>query len=73
VAGIALYTTKHATDGEVVLSDTVTLARFKKLTSNIVIPFVRTASETVGRTMLAQQDFAKPPGSSCPAHKWRSG
>jgi hypothetical protein len=32
VNGIALYTTKQATDGEVLLSDTVTSTRFKTLT-----------------------------------------
>lgn len=37
VAGIALYTTKQATGGEVVLSDTVTLTRFKTLASGIVV------------------------------------
>lgn len=39
VTGIALYTTKQATDGEVVLSDTVTLTRFKALAPDIVVPF----------------------------------
>ncbi len=38
VTGIALYTTKQATDGEVVLSDTVTLARFKALAQHVVVP-----------------------------------
>ncbi len=43
VPGIALYTTKRATDGEVVLSDTVTLTRFKTMASDsgIVVPLVR--------------------------------
>ena len=40
VKGIALYTTKQATDGEVVLSDTVTLTRFKRLASGMVVPLV---------------------------------
>jgi hypothetical protein len=39
--GIALCTTKQATTGEVVLSDTVTLTRFKTLASGIVVPLVR--------------------------------
>ncbi len=38
VIGIALYTTKLAIDGEVVLSDTVTLARFKALAQDLVVP-----------------------------------
>ncbi len=41
VKGIALYTTKQATDGEVVLSDTVTLTRFKTLASGTVVPLVK--------------------------------
>ncbi len=38
VIGIALYMTKQATDGAVVLSDTVTLARFKALAQDMVVP-----------------------------------
>ncbi len=38
VIGISLYTTKQAIDGEVVLSDTVTLARFKALAQDLVVP-----------------------------------
>lgn len=38
VVGIALYTTKQATDGEVVLSDTVTRARFRTLAPVTVVP-----------------------------------
>lgn len=41
VPGIALYMTKQASDGEVFLSDTVTLRRFKALASEIVVPFAR--------------------------------
>ena len=41
VTGIALYTTKQATDGEVVLSDMVTLTRFKTLALDIVVPLAR--------------------------------
>ena len=39
--GVALYATKQATDGEVVLSDTVTLTRFKALATDVVVPLVR--------------------------------
>lgn len=41
VTEIALYTTKSATDGEVVISDTITLRRFKSLASGIVVPLAR--------------------------------
>jgi hypothetical protein len=40
VKRVSLYTTKQATDGEVVLSDTMTLTRFKTLASDIVVPLV---------------------------------
>lgn len=40
VRGVALYTTKQATDGEVVLSDTVTLARFGDLETSVVVPLL---------------------------------
>ena len=43
VPGVALYTTKSATDGEVVISDTVDLRRFKALASGIVVPLAREA------------------------------
>jgi hypothetical protein len=39
--GVALYTTKEAADGEVVLSDATTLTRFKALATDVVVPLVR--------------------------------
>jgi hypothetical protein len=41
VPGIALYTTKQAVDGEVVVSDTVTLPMFKAVATDVVVPLVR--------------------------------
>jgi len=41
VPGIALYTTKSAAEGEVVVSDTVTLPMFKTMVTDIVVPMVR--------------------------------
>lgn len=42
VSGVALYTTKGAADGEVTISDTVTLNRFKSLAcGDIVVPLAR--------------------------------
>jgi hypothetical protein len=41
VAGIALYTTKRATDGEVVISDTVKLPMFRAMVTDIVVPLAR--------------------------------
>jgi len=40
VTGIALYTTKQATDGEVVVSDTVTLPMFRSQLADVVVPLV---------------------------------
>jgi hypothetical protein len=41
VAGIALYTTKMATSGDVVISDTVTLPMFRAMVTDIVVPLAR--------------------------------
>ncbi len=41
VPSIALYTTKSATDGEVVVSDTVTLPMFRSKLTDIVVPLLR--------------------------------
>ena len=40
VPGIAFYTSKRATDGEVVVSDTVTLPMFKAMVTDTVVPLV---------------------------------